>query len=72
MNFVLKMMNLQVNQVEIRFIPVESAGGKTMTTKWNGNSAELEGMRYCCELQYKCQVFPDFSIENAEIIWNCP
>ena len=25
-----------------------------------------------CELQYKCRVILEFSIENAEIMWNCP
>ena len=26
----------------------------------------------CCELQHKCQLFSEVSIENAEILWNCP
>ena len=29
-------------------------------------------VRKYCELQYKCQLFPEFSIENAEIVENCP
>ena len=30
------------------------------------------GYRWCCELQYKCQLSVELSIENAEIMWNCP
>ena len=31
-----------------------------------------EGMRPVRELQYKCQLSFEFSIENAKITWNCP
>ena len=41
-----------------------------------GNHAEgytlLRQAEQYCELQYKCRILFQFSIENAEIMWNFP
>ena len=36
------------------------------------NTPEHQVLAKYCELQHKCQLFVGFSIENAEIMWNCP
>ena len=38
----------------------------------NAQYADYLGKSQYCELQYKCQLFSIFSIENAERMENCP
>ena len=44
---------------------------QSMDAYASGNIDADEFVRYC-ELQYQCQNHFEFSIENAEIMWNCP
>ena len=46
--------------------------GWNLYLKWWILQAGLDSVAQYCELQYKCQGFVESSIENAEIMENCP